>query len=241
MRVWSSANFFTSRTNDVLSYCTQDVKNKRDECGIIDTYFRNYFRCRGEQLDTAPLHDLDRHFIKLFEKFYPNYTPGFVIQHDFAQKELHLNLFGDFIRSPHSVSVFSSRYFGGFQTEDMMFYIISDMSKEMRCPVLNYTFTLDENKATCKVYLAQGKQKSAIFRSSNPNEELEKNSELLLYVFSNKGFGEILTLSDPFDFSHKLCSSLDIIEGGIKYSTRLDKECRFICTEKLYDIYDRKI
>ena len=69
MRVWSSANFFTSRTNDVLSYCTQDVKNKRDECGIIDTYFRNYFRCRGEQLDTAPLHDLDRHFIKLFEKF----------------------------------------------------------------------------------------------------------------------------------------------------------------------------
>lgn len=50
MRVWSSANFFTSRTNDVLSYCTQDVKNKRDECGIIDTYFRNYFRCRGEQL-----------------------------------------------------------------------------------------------------------------------------------------------------------------------------------------------
>lgn len=249
MKLWSSMNYFTDKFPKIFDLCTLDVQTQKKEQDRVGLYCRRCHELDLEKIDSEPLHDNDRYFIQLFNQFYESYTPGFVIQKDFSKRGLHLNLYGDIVVSPDVISVFSPRYFGGFKRESLMFYNIQDLAGDAKCGVINQTFMLSEQSAVCKIYMAQkmGKGEKAergmILRSSKKEENEEENPGILKKMFPKLQdiVPALLSYDNPFACSETLCKTLGIIEAGPKYESQLEEEAKYVKTERLFDIYQRRI
>lgn len=240
MQAWSSLHLFTKRTAAAQSYCAINIESERDETDALQSFFIWWMEHKDKLLPELVLHDNERRFVQFFQKMYPGYMPAFAIKKDLERTGLRLNLYGDIIRDPSVVSAFSSRYYGGLIGEGtVMPCIICDMSKDMRCPVVNHTFFVDEEESLCKIYFAQGKKKGWVIRYTDPSENCEENFELLKEMFPAIELERLRSLSDPSAFSQFLCSSLGVLAGGPGYEAQRDRECRYVATEKLYDIYER--
>lgn len=240
MKLCSSIHFFTSNIESAIEYCTLNIENQKDEYSEIQIYFDRYFCLRGNDLDAIPLHDNDRYFWELFAKKYPTWTPGWVIHQDFTRDRLRLNLYGDIIKNRQGISVYSSRYFGGTEIKSMMSHIICDMSRDLHCPVLSCTFMRLNKESIYKIYAAKGRQCATILCSTLPENNVNVNGNLLYEIFPQLAQSGLLAETDPFVFSQKLCSYLDVIEGGEHYIQQRDAKALYEKTEKLYSIYVRK-
>lgn len=241
MRAWSSIHFFTDKTEKAIRYCALDLPDAAHERDAVETWFQKYRECRGLDLEgdpRFPLHDNERHFMELFEELYPNYVPAWVIQKDFQKRGLSLNLYGDLICSPGVVGAFSNRYFGGFGPEDMVFHNIEDMAREMGCPVLSHTFLLDGERAACKIYAACGRELSMMAWGMEGHKN--KNEAFLETLFPALSPLELGTCREAREASRLLCAALGIPEGGPDYDRQRGATCRFLRTERLYNVYVRE-
>jgi len=240
MRAWSSVHLFTDKTEKALRACAPDLPDAAHERDAVETWFRKYRRLRGMDLDRDPefpLHDNDRYFIALFEKLYPDDVPAWVIQNDFQKRGLSLHIYGDLICSPGVVSAFSSRYFGGFGPEGLLFHNIGDMAREMKCPVLGHTFLLDGERAACKIYAARGTELAMMAWGMEGHEN--RNAALLEELFPALSALRLEACREAREASRLLCAALDLPEGGPDYGRQREETCRFLRTERLYNVYVR--
>lgn len=241
MWAWSSIHFFTDKTEKAMRACAPDLPDAAHERDAVETWFRKYRELRGLDLEhdpEFPLHENDRHFITLFEELYPNYVPAWVIQSDFQKRGLPLNIYGDVICSSGVVSAFSNRYFGGFRPEGLLFHNIGDMARGMKCPVLGHTFLLDGERTACKIYAAQGRE--LVMMAWGMENHENRNEAFLKELFPALSTLDLGPYRDPREISHLLCTALNIPEGGPNYDRQREETCRFLRTERLYNVYARE-
>lgn len=234
MSLRSSVHIFSSESEKIIKYITGEIDTDRKEKNIINDYFekiQNVFD--GVDVDEEPLHDRDRFFVKEVMNSYSQFVPGFVIAHDFVNRGIALNIYGDIVVFPHMVSCMSSRYFScGDSLDGVMFHATRDMSIQLHSKVISYSLSINEKTTPeCRVYFAANGTICYIRRSNNPSRNTEKNSCYLKQLWHEIDWPYIMSQTSVMSFSNAIASAFQIpVEEDL--STYVYKK-----TQRLYGLY----